>query len=375
MASVTLRNLVKVYGRDIAVRGIDLDVPDHQLTVLVGPSGCGKSTTLRMIAGLETISHGELRLNHRVVNDVPSRERGVAMVFQSYALYPHMTVRQNLEFSLKLQKMSAKDRAVKVADAVQVLELEPYLDRKPAQLSGGQRQRVAMGRALVRKPEVFLFDEPLSNLDAKLRNQMRAEIKRLQRHLQVTTVYVTHDQVEAMTLADQIVVMRDGIIEQVGTPLEVFENPANRFVAGFIGSPGMSTFDGIIERDGGEKVFIAEGLCFPVSTNRFDTMPSIGQAMVAGFRAEDIVPVGHGMSPDNSVTTLASIDYTEMLGNESLLFSTLGQSEFVCRMQQPRPVSANEQIECRFNLDRMHLFDASTGMSQRAAPISPNNVP
>ena len=252
MAAVSLRDIVKVYGRDIAVRGIDLDIPDKALVVLVGPSGCGKSTTLRMIAGLESISYGELRVDGRVVNEVPARDRGVAMVFQSYALYPHMNVRQNLEFSLKLAKLPRPEIEKRVSRAVAVLELAPYLERKPAQLSGGQRQRVAMGRAICREPEVFLFDEPLSNLDAKLRNQMRAEIKRLQRRLQVTTIYVTHDQVEAMTLADVIVVMRDGIIEQTGTPLEVFEEPANLFVAGFIGSPQMNFFEGVAEAADGE---------------------------------------------------------------------------------------------------------------------------
>ena len=225
MATVSLKDIVKVYGRHIAVRGVDLDIPDKSFTVFVGPSGCGKSTMLRMIAGLEIISHGEMRLDDKMVNDTPSRERGVAMVFQSYALYPHKTVRQNLEFSLKLEKLPSDQISSRVNKAVSLLEIEPYLDRKPAQLSGGQRQRVAMGRAIVREPKVFLFDEPLSNLDAKLRNQMRIEIKKLQRRLQVTTIYVTHDQVEAMTLADVIVVMRDGVIEQSGTPMQIFESP------------------------------------------------------------------------------------------------------------------------------------------------------
>jgi ABC-type sugar transport system ATPase subunit len=370
MATVSLKEIVKVYGRDIAVRGIDLEVPDHQLTVLVGPSGCGKSTTLRMIAGLETISHGELRLDGRLVNDLPSRDRGVAMVFQSYALYPHMSVRQNLEFSLMLQKLPRATVEARVAQATAVLELEPYLGRKPAQLSGGQRQRVAMGRALVREPEVFLFDEPLSNLDAKLRNQMRAEIKRLQRHLQVTTVYVTHDQVEAMTLADQIVVMRDGIIEQVGTPLDVFENPANSFVADFIGSPQMNTFEGTAEVIDGQLMLTSEGMAFPIPTARFDTLPEAGHRLVAGFRAEDIVPDGHGITPDNAVCVSAPVGYAEMLGNESLLFSRLGNHEFVCRMQQPRPVAEDEIVRCCFNLNRMHLFDAATGRSLRVPQSS-----
>src|SRR5579863_4638229 len=237
MAALTLRDIVKVYGRQVAVRGIDLDIPDKALVVFVGPSGCGKSTILRMIAGLETISHGELRIDGALVNDLPPRERGVAMVFQTYALYPHMTTRDNLAFSLKLAGLPKPEIERRIARAVAVLELEPYLGRRPSQLSGGQRQRVAMGRALVREPKVFLFDEPLSNLDAKLRNQMRVEIKRLQRQLQATTIYVTHDQVEAMTLADFIVVMKDGEVSQAGSPIDVFERPANKFVAGFIGTP------------------------------------------------------------------------------------------------------------------------------------------
>ena len=370
MATVSLKDMVKVYGRDLAVRGIDLEIPDRTLTVLVGPSGCGKSTTLRMIAGLESISHGELRLDGQLVNDVPSRDRGVAMVFQSYALYPHMNVRQNLEFSLKVAKLPRQEIEQRVADAVAVLELEPYLERKPAQLSGGQRQRVAMGRALCREPKVFLFDEPLSNLDAKLRNQMRVEIKRLQRRLQVTTVYVTHDQIEAMTLADIIVVMRDGIIEQTGSPLDVFENPANRFVAGFIGSPQMNFFTGVAEAADGAFVFVNAHLRLPIAPARFAGLTP-GMPIVAGFRPEDMVPEGHGMNPQQAVEISANVDFTEMLGNETLLFSTIGDVEFISRMQQPRMVEPDETLTFRFNLERMHLFDAQTGRSIRAAENKP----
>jgi len=365
MAKLLLKDIVKVYGQDIAVRGIDLEVPDQQLTVFVGPSGCGKSTTLRMIAGLETISHGEMRLDGALVNDVPSRDRGVAMVFQSYALYPHMSVRQNLEFSLKLQKLPKAEVTERLDKAVSVLELEPYLHRKPAQLSGGQRQRVAMGRALVREPRVFLFDEPLSNLDAKLRNQMRAEIKRLQRQLAVTTVYVTHDQVEAMTLADQIVVMRDGLIEQVGSPLDVFENPANQFVASFIGSPPMSLLEGTVAEDKGELMLVCEGLELPISRSRFSNLPAVGESVVAGFRSEDVVPDGHGLIPDTAVTIRARVEDSEMLGNESLLYTRINELQIISRMQQPRPIRINEEINCRFNIERMHLFDPVTGRSLR----------
>ena len=371
MATVSLRDIVKVYGRDIAVRGIDLDIPDKALVVLVGPSGCGKSTTLRMIAGLESISYGELRVDGRLVNEVPARDRGVAMVFQSYALYPHMNVRQNLEFSLKLAKLPRPEIENRVSRAVGVLELAPYLDRKPAQLSGGQRQRVAMGRAICREPEVFLFDEPLSNLDAKLRNQMRAEIKRLQRRLQVTTIYVTHDQVEAMTLADVIVVMRDGIIEQTGTPLDVFENPANIFVAGFIGSPQMNFFEGVAEASGGETFVRGEHLRLPVMAGRFDSLPDVGERVAAGFRPEDIVPEGHGMEPRHGLSFSSQVEFTEMLGNETLLFSSIAGDEFISRMHQPRLVAADETMTFTLNLERMHLFDADTGRSIRAASTQP----
>ena len=371
MATVSLKDMVKVYGGEIAVRGIDLEIPDKALAVLVGPSGCGKSTTLRMIAGLENISHGELRLDGRLVNDVPSRERGVAMVFQSYALYPHMDVRQNLAFSLKLAKLPRAQIEQRIAHAVQVLELEPYLDRKPAQLSGGQRQRVAMGRAICREPRVFLFDEPLSNLDAKLRHQMRVEIKRLQRRLQVTTVYVTHDQVEAMTLADIIVVMRDGIVEQTGTPLEVFEHPANRFVAGFIGSPRMNFFEGVAQAAEGGWFFRGGRLRLPLSPGRFGRGLADGARIVAGFRPEDIVPRGHGVDPRDGVEFGSAVEFTEMLGNETLLFSSIGDDDFISRMQQPRAVEPDETLTFSFNLERMHLFDSETGLSLRAAGDRP----
>lgn len=363
MAEVVLKDLVKVYGRQFAVRGIDLDIPDKSLVVFVGPSGCGKSTTLRMIAGLETISHGELRIGGQLANDMPSRDRGVAMVFQTYALYPHMTVRENLEFSLKLAKLSASETKTRIDKAVTVLELEPYLDRKPSELSGGQRQRVAMGRAIVREPDVFLFDEPLSNLDAKLRNQMRVEIKRLQRALGVTTIYVTHDQVEAMTLADKIVVMNDGEVAQDGTTLDVFERPKSKFVAGFIGSPQMSFFSGTIEKHGEDWTFECDGLSIPLSASRFGSALSEGRTVWAGLRSEDIVPAGHGLQPTNHVAVEGEVTLTEMLGNENLLFGTLGSNQFVSRMQQPRLVQQNERMTFHINVDRLHLFDRETELN------------
>ena len=363
MAGVVLRDLVKVYGRQIAVRGIDLEIEDGSLVVFVGPSGCGKSTTLRMIAGLEPISHGELLIDGVLANDRPSRDRGVAMVFQTYALYPHMTVRDNLAFSLKLARLSQAEIEARVAKAVSVLELTPYLARKPAELSGGQRQRVAMGRAIVREPKVFLFDEPLSNLDAKLRNQMRVEIKRLQRQLGVTTIYVTHDQIEAMTLADKIVVMHDGEIAQAGTTLEVFEHPRSKFVAGFIGSPQMNFFEGSLARRGEEWRFRGSGLDMPVDTGRFGPELADGRPVLAGLRSEDIVPVGHGVQPRDFVEVEGVIGLVEMLGNENLLFGTLGPNQFVSRMQQPRLVEQNERMLFHINTDRLHLFDRETELS------------
>ena len=365
MADVKLKDIVKVYGRHIGVRGIDLEIADREFVVFVGPSGCGKSTTLRMIAGLETISHGELTIGGRVVNDVPSRQRGVAMVFQTYALYPHMSVRQNMSFGLRLAGLPKDEIARRVGKAVDVLELGPYLDRRPSQLSGGQRQRVAMGRAIVREPEVFLFDEPLSNLDAKLRNQMRVEIKRLQKALNVTTIYVTHDQVEAMTLADRIVVMKDGAIAQTGTPSEIFDNPADQFVASFIGAPAINFFSGTLLPADGGLVFSCDGFSLPVTMSRFSGLQA-GQKVVGGLRPEDIVPVGHGMPPQNAVAQEGEIVLAEMLGNETQLLVRIGSSEATIRMQQPRPVIAGERLPLAINIDRFHLFDPASGKSLRA---------
>jgi multiple sugar transport system ATP-binding protein len=321
-----------------------------------------------MIAGLESISHGELHIGGRLVNDVPPRDRGVSMVFQTYALYPHMTVKENLAFGLRVARMPRAEIERRIQYAAEVLELGSYLDRKPASLSGGQRQRVAMGRSIVREPQVFLFDEPLSNLDAKLRNQMRVEIKRLQQRLKVTTVYVTHDQVEAMTLADRIVVMKDGEIAQEGTPLEVFERPSDLFVAGFIGAPAMNFLSGRAEAvaAGGFR-FVAPDVTLEVAAERFSDLAD-GMPLIAGIRPEDIVPEGHGMTPRHAAPLSAPVTLTEMLGNETLLFVNLGRNEVVSRMQQPRPVVIGEVLAFRLNLDRLHLFDPQTGRSLRALP-------
>ena len=355
MAEVALRNVVKAYGAQPAVKGINLSIPDKSFVALVGPSGCGKSTTLRMIAGLESISYGEVSIAGEVVNDLPSRKRGVSMVFQSYALYPHMTVRKNLSFGLRINGVPKDEIERRVAFAADVLELAPYMDRKPANLSGGQRQRVAMGRAIVREPKVFLFDEPLSNLDAKLRNQMRVEIKKLHQRLRNTIVYVTHDQVEAMTMADIIVIMRDGYIEQVGAPLDVFTAPSNKFVAGFIGAPQMNFFEATV-RGAGVAV---EGIpsTFELPKGKF-ALPGEGAKVTLGLRPEDIVPSGHGVQPGNAVDFKASVPLAESLGNESILFAETGSGvSFTARMQQPRAVADGEALTFHADADKAHLFD------------------
>ena len=356
MATVTLRDIVKVYGEFVAIKGIDLDIEDGTFVVLVGPSGCGKSTLLRMIAGLETISHGELRIGEKVVNDLPSRERGISMVFQSYALYPHMSVRDNLGFGLKISGVPKPEIERRRNEAAGMLGLNPYMDRRPSQLSGGQRQRVAIGRAMVREPEVFLFDEPLSNLDAKLRNQTRVEIKRLQRQLGATVVFVTHDQVEAMTLADKIVVLNDGRIAQIGTPIDVFERPANQFVATFMGAPSMNLIPAEVGAGGTIRV---AGIDLAIPPERF-ALPPAGTAVTLGVRPEDIVPEGHGTRPGLGADFTGTVEFAEMLGDQSLLFTTLGGSEVVARMQHPRAIEPGEAVSFRIDGARVHLFDRQT---------------
>jgi len=355
MATVTLDKLVKRYGPVEAVRAIDLDIADGEFVALVGPSGCGKSTTLRMIAGLEEITGGAVRIGGEVVNDLPPRARNISMVFQSYALYPHMSVRENMAFSLKIAKRPQAEIDRRVAEATDILHLNELLDRRPSQLSGGQRQRVAMGRAIVRKPEVFLFDEPLSNLDAKLRTQMRTEIKRLHARVPSTVVYVTHDQVEAMTLADRIVIMRDGHIEQVGTPDEVFHSPATRFVAGFIGSPTMNLVEATIA-DG--KVQFAGGDFLPLP-DKFKGAVSAGQRVIFGMRPDDVHPTGHGLpsaAGEQVAQRKLKVSVTEPLGNETLVFAPFGGREWVARMLNPTPLEAGRAISMSFDLAKAHLF-------------------
>ncbi|MDC1047599.1 sn-glycerol-3-phosphate ABC transporter ATP-binding protein UgpC [Alphaproteobacteria bacterium] len=361
MAKVTLEKVSKFYGDVEAVKKIDLEISDNEFLVLVGPSGCGKSSTLRMIAGLEEIDEGKIIIGNKIVNELEPRERNVSMVFQNYALYPHMTVEENLGFSLKIAGMKKKDIDTRVAEAAGILDIKEFLQRKPAQLSGGQRQRVAMGRAIVRRPDVFLFDEPLSNLDAKLRNQMRTEIKRLHQKVETTIVYVTHDQVEAMTLADRIVIMKDGIIEQIGTPLDLFETPATKFVATFIGSPSMNIISSTIEKDQGKHVMKTEdGISIPVPVSKQDTVKE-GQKISFGFRAEDIVPLKFGNKPSQSWDYKSKVNLSEPLGTETLIFTDFGKIEIVSRMFTPELVRAGDELDFALNLDRTYLFDDETG--------------
>jgi len=365
MATVSLKKLTKRYGNAGIVHGIDLDIADREFIALVGPSGCGKSTTLRMIAGLEEISAGSIEIGGRVVNDLPPRSRNISMVFQSYALYPHMTVRENLGFSLKIAGAAKEEMDRRVAEASAILGLDTLLDRRPSQLSGGQRQRVAMGRAIVRDPDVFLFDEPLSNLDAKLRTQMRTEIKKLHAKVQSTVIYVTHDQVEAMTLADRIVIMRDGHIEQVGTPDEVFRRPATRFVAGFIGSPPMNLHEATI--DNGQLVF-GSGERLPLP-GQFKANVATGDKVVFGLRPDDIYPTGHGISSGDAADVHQielPITVTEPLGNETLVFVEFNGSDWVSRMLNPRPLRSGEPVSMSLDLSQAHLFATETGKTLRS---------
>jgi multiple sugar transport system ATP-binding protein len=354
MASVTIEKLVKKYGELKVLHGLDLDIQDGQFVVLLGPSGCGKSTLLRMLAGLEPITGGTVSIADRVVNNVHPKDRNIAMVFQNYALYAHMSVRDNMAFSMTLKKMDKATIDERVNWAAGVLSLEPYLDRQPKDLSGGQRQRVAMGRAIVRNPDVFLFDEPLSNLDAKLRVQMRTEIKELHQKLKTTTVYVTHDQIEAMTMADVVVIMRDGQIEQVGSPLDVYDNPANLFVAEFIGSPGMNMLEGVVATENGAKVVHSHGQSLPVPSNM---ALSVGQKVVYGIRPEHFAPSNQG----DAIT--ARVKVVEPTGPEIHLFCDLGGRE-ICAISRDRlGWSSDSTIQLTPMMDHVHLFDATSKLA------------
>jgi multiple sugar transport system ATP-binding protein len=351
MAAVGIRAARKSFGQTEVLHGVDIDIADGEFCVLVGPSGCGKSTLLRMIAGLENISEGEFLIGDRVVNHVHPKERDIAMVFQNYALYPHMTVGDNMGFSLALRGTSKALIKERVGVAADILGLAPYLERYPRQLSGGQRQRVAMGRAIVRNPQVFLFDEPLSNLDAKLRVAMRTEIKELHQRLKTTTVYVTHDQIEAMTMADKIVVMHDGRVEQRGSPLELYDRPANRFVAGFIGSPAMNFLEGAMRSADGKRVVqMAFGARLPVAAAGAATE---GQPVVYGIRPEHLELADDGFD--------AEVIVIEPTGSETQLFARVGGQEIVAVFRERHDFAPGQKIRLRPRPDMAHLFDPSSG--------------
>jgi len=355
MAQVSVRGVEKAYdGGVMAVRGIDLEVADGEFVVLVGPSGCGKSTTLRMIAGLEEISGGEIWIGGRRVNDVPPRDRDIAMVFQNYALYPHMTVRDNMGFGLKLRGLPKAEIASRVEEAARILDIAPLLARKPKALSGGQRQRVAMGRAIVRNPKVFLFDEPLSNLDAKLRVQMRTEIKKVHQTVRTTTVYVTHDQVEAMTLADRVVVMNGGVIEQVGPPQELYHRPRTRFVAGFIGSPGMNFLP---VRVADAAVQLADGQRLPIPPSRLDRYAAHnGAGMILGLRPEHLTDARDAGRPGLAPLT-ATVDVVEPMGMETLVHFAVGGVPVVARASPDTGAQPGQPLPLLADMNAMHLMD------------------
>jgi multiple sugar transport system ATP-binding protein len=364
MAEVALRNIVKTFDRTPAVAGIDLDISDREFVVLVGPSGCGKTTTLRMIAGLEEATSGEIYIGDQLVNDVPPKDRDIAMVFQNYALYPHMTVYENMSFGLRLKKFPKAEIKERVENAARILDITNLLDRRPKQLSGGQRQRVAMGRAIVRNPKVFLFDEPLSNLDAKLRVQMRMEIKKVHQKVTTTTVYVTHDQVEAMTLADRVVVMNGGKIEQIGSPNDVYHHPKTRFVAGFIGSPAMNVLPCRLADSGngsaGLSVKLSDKLSFPVPVDRVARYRShAGRELLFGLRPEDVIE-NRGNVPPGRAAFDAQLDVVEPMGMETMVYFLVDGAEVCGRVNPASAGKPGETMPLVADLNHMHLIDPQT---------------
>jgi multiple sugar transport system ATP-binding protein len=358
MASVAIHDIRKAFGATQVIHGVDINIGDGEFVVLVGPSGCGKSTLLRMVAGLENITSGEIRIGDRVVNNLPPKERDIAMVFQNYALYPHMTVAANMGFSLKLRGAPRTEIEARVKRASEILGLGPYLDRFPRQLSGGQRQRVAMGRAIVRDPQVFLFDEPLSNLDAKLRVQMRTEIKELHQRLKTTTIYVTHDQIEAMTMADKIVVMHDGLVEQIGAPLDLYDRPANVFVAGFIGSPAMNFLRGTIRINGTASFSGPNGVSLPLAA---PPAHADGRPAVYGIRPEHFVIADDGAE--------AEVQVIEPTGSETQVVARLGSQhsgqdvgpDIIAVFRERHPFKPGDKIRLKPDPRLVHLFDEATG--------------
>ena len=362
MSTVELKNVTKVFDSNVvAVKDFCLSVMDEEFIVLVGPSGCGKSTTLRMVAGLEEATDGEIRIGDRVVNDVPPKDRDIAMVFQNYALYPHKTVYENMAFGLRLRRFTKSEIDERVQDAAKVLGISEYLGRKPKALSGGQRQRVALGRAIVRKPACFLLDEPLSNLDAKLRVGMRAELKRLHNRLGTTMIYVTHDQVEAMTLGDRIVVMKDGLIQQVGDPLTIYDYPTNRFVGGFIGTPPMNFMEGSIVGSNGELKFDEGGAQIPVPARLVEKLGSYrDRAVVMGVRPEDIQD-----RPREDVTDVFAVsmkvDVVELLGDDMLVYLSTDKHELISKVDSHPGIEHGQDLKVSLDMSKVHFFDPETG--------------
>jgi multiple sugar transport system ATP-binding protein len=359
MAEVTLENIVKKFDQVTVVQDVNLTINDKEFVVLVGPSGCGKSTTLRMVAGLEEITSGTIKIGNRVVNDVPPKERDIAMVFQDYALYPHMSVYDNMAFGLKLRKFQKHEIQQRVQEAAEILGIQNLLQRKPRALSGGQRQRVAVGRAIVRKPQVFLFDEPLSNLDAKLRVAMRAELKKLHDRLQATVIYVTHDQVEAMTMGERIVIMKDGLIQQVGAPLEVYAYPENQFVAGFIGSPAMNFIPCNVVSVDGQLSFTHPGFTLPVPSTRTKALASYkDKPVTVGVRPEDI----HEATSQDSASSMieALVEVVEPIGHEIYLVVKVGSAEITARVSPDTPVKVGQNIKLGVATEKLHAFDPQT---------------
>jgi multiple sugar transport system ATP-binding protein len=361
MASVTFKNVVKKYGDVTAVNDLNIEVDDKEFLVLVGPSGCGKTTALRSLAGLEEITSGDIMIGDRVVNDVAPKDRDIAMVFQSYALYPHLSVYDNMAFGLKLRKIPKDEIKSRVDQAADILGIQDLLDRKPRQLSGGQRQRVAVGRAIVREPKVFLFDEPLSNLDAKLRVAMRAEISKLHQRLQTTFIYVTHDQIEAMTMASRIAVINKGVLQQLDTPQNLYDNPNNLFVAGFIGSPAMNFFPGKLRKEDGKLVVDTGDFSVAIPEKHARTFESYaGKDIIFGIRPENVHDTAFIPPNVESEQVSVKVDVTELMGNEIFLYIVSGKNTFVARVDPRSKLRLGEQASVAFDLDSMHIFDAES---------------
>jgi len=361
MAGVSYDHVWKKFGDVVALKDFNIQIEDKEFLVLVGPSGCGKTTALRCLAGLEEVTEGQIRIGDKIVNDVAPKDRDIAMVFQSYALYPHMSVFDNMAFGLKLRKTPRHEIRRRVEEAAQILGIEQLLKRKPRELSGGQRQRVAVGRAIVREPKVFLFDEPLSNLDAKLRVQTRAEISKLHQRLQTTFIYVTHDQTEAMTMASRIAVLNNGILQQMDTPQELYDRPANLFVAGFIGSPAMNFFNAKLRKVDGGLVVDGDGFSVGLPKSRIDPYMKLeGKEIIFGIRPEDVYNPAFVPAQVDTAPVEAKVDVTELMGNEIFLYLVTGKNDFVARVDPRTHFQIGDHVQVMFNMDNFHIFDLST---------------